>query len=240
MNPSPTARIRPLEAARSLYAVIRDPDDTKQVFRLLEAMSGGPPEKLVQKLAISRSGARLLEERPEILEVLSDQARLESMPEGSLGRAYLAFMRKDGLSADWLVSASDSVARRDGDSARDYVSRRLRDTHDLWHVVTGYGGDLLGEASLLAFTHAQTFAPGIGLLVSVALLSADDPDDRRLVVDGWARGARAAWLPAVPWEELLAEPLEVVRARLRVGSPPAYEPFYARDLPPGGLFAKAA
>jgi ubiquinone biosynthesis protein COQ4 len=228
---------RPVEAVRSLVAVVRDPDDTSQVFRLLEAVSGGPPPSLVRRFAASRGGAELLSDRPEVLDVLRDRARLAALPEGSLGRAYLAFMERDGLTADWLVEASHAATPHEGASPTDYVGRRLRDTHDLWHVVTGYGGDLLGEAALLAFTHAQTFAPGIGLLVSVALVRADDPDARRLIVDGWARGARAAWLPAQAWERMLAEPLEEVRARLRVGPPPSYDPVRTSDLPNGALFA---
>jgi len=50
------------------------------------------------------------------------------------------------------------------------LRNRMRDTHDLWHVVTGYKGDLVGEASLLAFLFAQTRNPGVGFIVAVALL----------------------------------------------------------------------
>jgi len=231
--------IRAVTAVRSLYAVLQDPDDTKQVFRLLEAVAGGTPARFRQQFARSRGGARLLAERPDILAAIGDRARLAALPESTLGRAYLTFMARDQLSADFLVGASQAagVVAHETD-ADGYIDARLRDSHDLWHVVTGYGGDLLGEAALLAFTYAQTFSPGIGLLVSAGLIRADDPDARRLMIDAFARGARAAWLPAVGWESLLATPLEEVRARLRVGPPATYEPFYARDLPAGGLWAK--
>jgi ubiquinone biosynthesis protein COQ4 len=239
MKTTSNVHLHPLEAARSLYAVMRNPDDTAQVFRLFEAVSGRGPSALSRRFERSRGGTELLASRPEILDRLRDVKTLEALPEHSLGRAYLTFMQRDGLTPDWLVQASEVAAAPRGDLPHDYLARRLRDTHDLWHVVTGYGGDLLGEASLLAFTFAQTFAFGIGLLVSVGLLKADDPDARRLIIDGLARGARAAWLPAVKWEALLDQPLADVRARLRVGAPPAYEPFYARDLPSGGLMSAA-
>lgn len=223
-----------LTAARSLVAILRAPEDTKQVFRLVEAMSGGAGAKIRPRLERSRAGARLLADQPEILALLRDSAYLEGLPEGSLGRAYLAFIRRDGLTADGLVQASQEGAQQAG-GLDGYVQRRLRDTHDLWHTVTGYGGDLVGEGALLAFTYGQTFNRGIGMLVAVGLLRSHDADARRMLVDGLARGVRAAWLPAVRWEELLPLPLDEVRARLRVGPPPAYEPFFARDLPPGGL-----
>jgi ubiquinone biosynthesis protein COQ4 len=228
--------VRAVEAARSLSQVLRDPDDTKQVFRLFEAVSGGTPSAFRDRFEKSRGGAKLLEDMPDLLSVLRDQSALEAMPDGSLGRAYLAFMRRDGLTADALVSASETGASPRADTKHAFIDARLRDSHDLWHVVTGYGGDLVGEAALLAFSYAQTWSPGVGLLVSLALYKGD-PDARRLVVDGFVRGSRAAWLPVQAWETMLTEPLDAVRERLRVGPPPSYEPFYARDLPPGGLWA---
>jgi len=231
--------VRPLEIAKSLYRVMQNPDDTSEVFRMFDAATKGP-SAFTRKFEKSRAGAALLEGRPDILPRLRDKKALAALPEGSLGRAYLDFMSRDGLTPDWLVNASETAAVYHGDAPHEFVARRMRDTHDLWHVVTGYGGDLLGEASLLAFTYAQTFAPAVGLLVSVAFLRADDPDARHLILDAFTRGLSAAWMPVVAWEDLLARPLSEVRDRLRVGAPRTYEPFYSKDLPPGGLFAKAA
>jgi ubiquinone biosynthesis protein COQ4 len=227
-------------AIRSLLAVLRDPNDASHVFRIVDALAGRTPARFRRAWARSASGARLLAERPRLRSVLEDTERLRALPEGSLGRAYLAFMERDRLDAAYLDHAQ-AVAGVDHASDEDaYIDARLRDSHDLWHVVTGYGGDLLGEASLLAFTYAQTWSRGVGLIASVGLLRADDPDARRLIVDAFVRGLRAAWLPAVAWEDWLAAPLADVRTRLRVGPPPAYEPFFASDLPPGGLLARDA
>lgn len=35
-------------------------------------------------------------------------------------------------------------------------SNRIRDLHDVFHVLTGYGRDLRGESAVLAFTIPQT------------------------------------------------------------------------------------
>ena len=74
-------------------------------------------------------------------------------------------MRAGGIDAQGLVDASEEADRRTGevplDADRDWFYARLRDMHDLWHVLTGYGRDLAGEATLLAFTHAQTRNRGI-------------------------------------------------------------------------------
>lgn len=105
----------------------------------------------------------------------------------------------------------------------------MRDGHDLWHVVTGYETDLIGEASVLAFTASQTESPGTTLLVAGGYLrSLGFPRGightaRTQIRAAWRRGKSAAWLPAVEWEKRLREPLDVVRAELGLGAPPVYE-----------------
>jgi ubiquinone biosynthesis protein COQ4 len=92
----------------------------------------------------------------------------------------------------------------------------MRDMHDLWHVITGYQTDLLGEAALLAFSSAQLRHPGIGFIAAIALVLTDTPYYRRFIVKGFRQGRNAAWLPAQPWEELLSKPLSEVRERLGI------------------------
>lgn len=233
-------RNRALRAAVAIRALLRDPNDTAQVFHLLDAVSGRSPRHLRERFEQSRAGQRLLAERPRLLDALRDREALAAMPDGSLGRAYLAFMNEGALTPDGLVQASEAIESDDGDEVASWIGDRLRDSHDLWHVVTGYRGDLLGESSLLAFTWAQTRTHALGLIAAVAYRKVEDPDGRRLIADGLVRGLRSAWLPAAPWEELLAQDLDTVRARLRVGPPPVYEPFFASELPPGGVLGRAA
>jgi len=235
------SRHRALRAVSAVRTLLRDPNDTSQVFQLIEALQGPTPKHLRTRFEGSRTGARLLAERPRLLTRLSDRTALAALPEGSLGRAYLAFMDRGALTADGLVEASEVMhAASAGDEVGEWIGDRMRDTHDLWHVVTGYRDDLVGEVSLLAFTFAQTGTRAMGLLAAVGYSRMTDPDHRRLVVDGLFRGLRAAWLPGAPWEELLAEDLAVVRTRLRVGPPPEYVPVHVHELPAGGLFSRAA
>lgn len=234
-------KLRAFRAVSAVRDLLRDPSDTSQVFRLIDALSGPTPQHLRGGFSASRTGARLLAERPRVLDRLRDHEGLAALPAGSLGRAYLDFMTKGGLTPDGLVEASEVLGpEHDGADDAAWIGQRMRDTHDLWHVVTGYRGDLIGESSLLAFTYAQTRTRGIGLLAVVAMVQASDPDVRRLIIDGFVRGLRAAWLPVVAWEEWLADDLELVRARLRVGPPPPYEPVWAHELPAGGLWARNA
>lgn len=225
-------RIRPLEALRALRRLSKNPDDTAEVFRVLRALPSG--DRNFRRFRRTEQGRRLLEERPELLEVLSDREALLAMPPGSLGRTYAEFVEREQISADGLVDAS--LAGGDGrvdDPDRLLFGARLRDSHDLWHVVTGYGRDLLGEAALLAFTFAQTRTPGIGVIVGHALWVAkgDFAPARPIIWQGFRRGLGAAWLPAEEWEKRLPQPLDRVREELAVGPPPAYTQLRSEGAP---------
>jgi ubiquinone biosynthesis protein COQ4 len=215
-----------------MRSLLADPDDTPKVFEIIDALSGNTGERLFRRFAASPAGARVLRERRDLLATLGDTARLQELPPGSLGRVYADFVAREQLSARGLYEANMQGGRReDLDADRRLFGDRLRDMHDLWHVVTGYGRDLLGEGSLLAFSFAQTRNPGVGFIVGVALLKAGDATARRFLIAAWRRGRRARWLPAEDWEALLEQPLEAVRTHLQVGNPPAYVPVRSAGAP---------
>jgi ubiquinone biosynthesis protein COQ4 len=224
---------RPVDALVALRALLANPDDTAQVFKIISALSGGARQRVLRRLRGTPVGERLLREQKALAPVLEDRAHLRTLPEGSLGRAYLGFCERHGITASGLIAASEQGAANDQYTWDEgLVHARMRDAHDLWHVVTGYEADLLGEASVLAFTVAQTRNPAIGLIVLAAYFSGhgDQTIKRKLLVEAFARGVRAAWFPAVDWEALLARPLSDVRRELGIGAPPRYDPVWSGDV----------
>ena len=161
-----------------------------------------------------------------------DRERLRALPEGSLGRAYLRFCEQHGITADGLIAASEQGDLSDRPADERLVAARMRDAHDLWHVVAGYQTDLIGEASVLAFTFAQTKNPGIALIVLLAYLRQGGMRGgvRPVLRQAFARGRRAAWLPAADWEALLPRPLDDVRRELGLGNPPSYTPLWPHEV----------
>lgn len=214
-------------ALRAMNALLENPDDTAQVFVIVKALSGNSLYRNYRRFGKTAVGRRVLREQRALLEKLKDHRALAELPEGSLGRAYLQFLNQERINAEGLVSASEGRDVEVLDDANLKLFRdRMRDMHDLWHVVTGYEGDLVGEAALLAFSFAQTWNPGLGFIALTAVLKIKEFDSSvtRLVARGFARGLRARWLPGQDWESLLATPLSELRARLRVGPPPCYVP----------------
>ncbi len=221
---------RGLRAARALLA---NPDDLPQVFTLLEALSGDTLARIERRLTTTAAGRSLLDAKPDLVLLLEDREALAKLPDGSLGRAYLAFVESEKISAEGIREAAnrgiqEKAALPPGEA---YVHARMRDSHDLWHAVTGYQGDVLGEVALLAFTFAQTKNAGILVIVLLGLYKTiGAPAARAVILDGYRRGRRAAWLPEQPWEEMLARPLAEIQARLHVDPLAAYEPVRSADL----------
>ncbi len=219
--PMPVFDVR--RAGRAIAALARDPDDLPQVFTIIEALSGTAPHRLLRRFARTAHGARMLRDRPDIVPVLDDRAALRALPEGSLGRAYLAFVESERISPGGIRDASERGMTEGARSPGfEYLHRRMRDTHDLWHVATGYKNDVVGEAALLAFYLAQNFNAGIALIVATALWKGREAGLSTIVWDGFQRGRAAAWLPAQDWESLLPLPLDEVRRRLNLGAPTPY------------------
>ncbi|TCM21783.1 ubiquinone biosynthesis protein COQ4 [Novosphingobium sp. PhB165] len=215
-------------AFKALRRLLADANDTAQVFRIMRALNAGTAKAGYLRLMGTAQGGRLAYERVELAERFSDPAFIAQFREGTVGAAYAEFLRKTGYSATGLaeVSKIDGV---DLNLRHPYLwyGRRMRDTHDIWHVLTGYRADEpLGELCLVAFSYAQTRGLGWGFIALGGALKALRARGGKLVLrairEGYRRGKNAAWLPGEDYERLLAEPLDVARARLNITEPNAY------------------
>jgi ubiquinone biosynthesis protein COQ4 len=232
-DPSGT-RIRPLVALRAMRGLLRDREDTRQAFLLVEALRGKTTLRQFARFCETDGGRALLAEKPSLLAHLSDRRSLAALPPGSLGRAYLDFVSEENLSADGLVEASKIRATPPSANDLTWFRERNREIHDLLHVTAGYGRDPLGEACVLAFTFAQNRSKGAA---AIAMVSACRNLRRlktlrapRAVWEAYRQGRRALWLIGADWENLLAQPLATVGARFRVAPPTQYPQLRERSV----------
>ena len=219
-GPAPPARRADWPRAwAALRTLMRDPERTEKAFEILEAVGGTTDERTYARFLREPEGRDLLREQPSLVRAMADHDALAAMPEGSFGRAYLEFAQRNGFAADGLVALAESTfaaERATFDDAQRWFFDRLNAMHDLWHVLTGYGTDPLGEGALLAFTRAQGVANrGVLVLLAAAMLRGG-PGVARALWTGHRRGRRAEALLLVRFEALLPLPLEVVRARLAI------------------------
>ncbi len=219
-------------AFRALRRLLGDPDATGQVFEIMRALNPPATKRGYLRLIDAPAGARLAYERTELAPRLMDRDWLSGFAPGTVGAAYRDFVWSENLSADGLVQESQrglGAGLVDVPSPIAWYGRRIRDTHDLWHILSGYGRDPLGEACLVAFSYSQT--RGLGWLLialGAAVRSEGVPGVRGAIHEGYRNGKRAAWLPSVDYEALMAEPLEAARERLGIAPPTRYRAVVAR------------
>ncbi|MGE5640370.1 MAG: Coq4 family protein [Clostridia bacterium] len=207
---------------RSLYAacmLARRPDKVKYVF-----MMGNAQDELAEQLRARGEAPDPFRASPE-LEALwrrrfhPEPYRVEdllALPAHTLGGAYARLMKARGLRPDFY----DNVEAR---HPTHYLRLRVRQTHDVWHVVTGFDTDVMGEVGLQGFYFAQ-WANGQCALILAGLMARCIVRGRLGELDllieafceGYRNGRRAKSLLAVEWEALWREPLEELRRRFAV------------------------
>jgi ubiquinone biosynthesis protein COQ4 len=222
-----STRLHPIAAIRAIRNLTRDREDTRQVFLLMDALRGKTTLRQFARFRQTETGRAVLAEHRQLFDRLSDGKSLAALPPGTLGRSYYEFTAAENLSAEGLVEASQFRETLPTGEDMTLFRERSREMHDLLHIVTGYGRDPLGEACLTAFSFAQTGLKGFAVIATVASqrISRARPGQavRRAIFEGYRRGRRAEWLVAADWENLLAEPVEAIRARYGI-IPPAYYP----------------
>ena len=220
--------LEPLTAFRAFRKLIRDKEDTAQVFEIMRALSGRSIARGYDRLLKTMEGGRQAFLREELAHKLDNPAWLAGFGPGTVGAAYRDFREARGFTAEGLADEARKVAPlADAPHPVIWYSRRLRDVHDIWHVLTGYQTDALGEACVVAFSHAQTGNLGFAFIGWGAAREIHRENRsipaRRAVLQAWRIGRAARWLPALDYEALFAEPLETARARLNLPSPTVYD-----------------
>ncbi len=223
-------RLRPLKALRHFRNLIADKEDTAQVFYIIEALNGKALLRGFEDFERTEKGRLRIAERRDLVPLLDDHAAISKFPAGSVGAAYLEFMQREGLSAAGLVEEFDRFS--DGyptyNDVLEWYGHRLRDTHDLMHVLTGYNRDALGEVCVLAFSHGQ--APGLGVIFisymggrEIKKIAPRGAPVMEAMHEGKRNGKLAQRVVLEDIMELLAEPLEAARARLGILPPTQYD-----------------
>jgi len=223
-------RFRPFKALRHFRNLIADKEDTEQVFHIFEALPRSNFVRDAKTFVESDQGKALMQSENYLPTTLDDHDRLKQLPANSVGRAYVKFMESEGLTAQGLVDEYDKFRNKTQqfDDQIEWYGNRQRDTHDLFHVLTGYGRDPLGEQCVLAFTYGQNrnlgniFIAYAGAFELSRRVKSDAPIFAA-TVEGQRRGKRAGKIADQNIMELLAEPLDAARERLNIGKPTQYD-----------------
>jgi len=144
-------------------------------------------------------------------------------PPGSLGYCYARYLTDMGFAADFYREtpiADDAT----------YLLMRMRKTHDIWHLVTGFSTDVVGEITLKAFEFAQTRRPLAIVLITGSLLKAlvQAPESLNHILTQLCRayqlGQRCQPLLAQRWEMAWEKPLHEWQRELGLNETEAIAP----------------
>jgi ubiquinone biosynthesis protein Coq4 len=202
-----------LKALQGFVAFIDNGIDIEAVFDIAAALANHE---------VSAAAITYLKSHPEIAQLFEEQyiaptpnlEALLKLPEDSLGFAYASHMRTAKLDPEFYrkVELIDDW---------NYLALRIRQTHDIWHTVTGFSTDSPGEIGLQAFTLAQNRSPlAVMLIAAVTLNLIKMNSDLNLLVrviqQGYNLGYQAKPFLAQKWEEAWEKPLADWRSELNV------------------------
>ena len=211
-------RVRMLRALRALAQILADPEKTELVLEFSNLINAGQRDERLHLFFDDPAGARLYAEGRALDSKTIDLDRLAALPAGTLGHAYARFMKSHGLTPDVFDGPPADV--REPRAA--YVIQRVRQTHDLWHVVTNAETDPAGEVALQAFTFAHLHAPSSGILAVLGTLRGvrESRQIVRDVVEMYRMGLRARRLAVFAWEDHWETPITEVRRLLGLPETP--------------------
>src|ERR1700761_5840810 len=101
-NERPPAAFRPFKAFAHFRKLVDNKEDTAQVFYMGECLPSRRFKTAAKRFCESELGKSLMDSQPYLPDVLDDHDTLCSLPAGSVAHAYVAFMRREGLSAAGL------------------------------------------------------------------------------------------------------------------------------------------
>ncbi|MDJ0641322.1 MAG: Coq4 family protein [Erythrobacter sp.] len=225
------ASFRPLKALHHFRNLVADKEDTKEVFFIIEALKGRKIRAQAKAFLTTRTAHDFMrrEETLPIADMLDDHDRWANCSPNSVAQHYISFMKREGLTANGLVDESYAWSPREDrpeDQVEWYVNR-IRDTHDLFHVLTTYGRDALGEASLLGFSYAQNHNLGVRFIAyagawQIRKVTGTKAPLFAAIREGERLGRSAAKISHQDIEALMREDIDDVRRRLNIGEPAVY------------------
>ena len=199
----------------SLAGYVDNVNDVEAALTLYELLktSKGLPKELAYVSSLPRMKG-LIDEGWRPRNVTLEE--LLALPSDSLGYAYGSHMKRAGLTLNKLNDSSEIT------TPLEYVSHRMREIHDILHVLTGFDTSLLGELGVLGFGMSQFRSPISIMLIPAFLYKAllnDGPYD--VLLDSAVKGIQIGQkcvecVPGFKFEDRWRMPLSEWRNELGI------------------------
>ena len=215
--------LRSLNNLKLLAAVGRSGGELGTIADLVDNFLGSPQmEDCIRRFRALPGGAELMDGRYPPLE--PPIAQLQTLPAGTLGREYARLILQLGYDPEFFRP-------RPIESDGQWLTQRIATTHDIHHVISGFGTERAGETGVLAITAAQIGFPAYVLLTSASQLAnfrlklEEFEGISRAAAHGSAIARQAQCLAITRWEEGWEKPIQQWRQELGLVDPADHEPY---------------
>jgi ubiquinone biosynthesis protein Coq4 len=178
-----------------------------------EALANAPPGRVA---ALAQESPALAQLFREGYDPALDPARLEALPDGTLGREYARFIR-----ANQIDPLGNLLALSRPKNLLEYQFWRAYKLHDVLHVVLGCDATALGEVPIVAYSLGQARSTGVRapalalcvLLLHMALRRTDQFQTAvRLAAEWMHRGEQTPGYATHRLEDWMDRPVAEVRS----------------------------
>jgi ubiquinone biosynthesis protein Coq4 len=198
---------------KGVVGMLRDPGHTESVFDIEDGLRDLEAYKLTEEHAKSFPEVAAIVKERYLTSDTPDMEALGKLDEGTLGKTFWHHIEDHGFNQDYF-------RKIDVKTDLDYILMRVRQTHDLWHVVTGIGPSRIGEVAVKAFEMGQLRRPMAAVITAGAIIRCmkADPDMFGDLLDaihwGYTKGSECKPFLAQKWELGWDRPLDDWRAEV--------------------------
>ncbi|TCD61667.1 Ubiquinone biosynthesis protein [Steccherinum ochraceum] len=208
-----------LMAIGSSYMCLANPRRGDMVAAVGDLTAGPVLPRLRDTMLASKEGRAILKERPRISTKTVDLEKLASLPEGTMGRRYISWLERCGVSPD----TREPVHYVD-DPELAYVMQRYRECHDLYHCLFNLPVNVEAELALKFFEFANLGLPMAGFAAAFGHFRLNSERRARLFSEyvPWAMkcGTSSKSLITVYWEKRWEQDVSQIKEELGVWDPP--------------------
>lgn len=205
--------INRLKVTIMLFKLVRNPNRTDLIFKGVDIVSKDSDQRIVKELEqslLSNESFRGMHEEGYIPSApkLTELAKLH---DDSFGKALHLHMHKNNL--DFTLFPRIIPKR-----PIEYLSARIYQDHDLWHVLLGCGTGVEDELAIQAFGVAQIRTPVGVMIIAGGLLHLLAKNPMKAVAaiekisNAYLVGKKSKFLLSVKLHDLLEKSLDEVRS----------------------------
>lgn len=218
-------KVQNIKAHFHFLRFIKNPLDTEEIFKMAKSFQSSADQDMIQRVMgpVLRNTCLKSDFENKVWYTHPSMKTLSTYPAGSFGKHVADFFEKNHLDENLFPQPDFS-------SVINYITSRVYQTHDFWHVLTGYSIHLEDEMALQAFAVGQYKQPISMTIIAGGIIHILQKNPERSffimnsITQGYERGLKAKFLLEINIFKYLDRPLKEVQEMLNI------QPLQAPDL----------